>query len=268
MANDPLEVAVRLARQAGEIIRTASTDARVAERKSPINLVTDTDRAAERLVVAGLREAFPSHAIVAEESATGRRPDGSAWYVDPLDGTTNFVHGLPHCAVSIALLTTDGPAVAAVYDPFKDELFAAERGAGATLNSDRLAVSDEADLGASLLVTGFPYDRRTYSSFYLGYFERFMHAALDVRRFGAAALDLCYVAAGRFDGFWEWKLHPWDTAAGWLIVEEAGGRVTDFDGRRYDPWGVRVLATNGRIHEQALAVLRTLPDHPDDSPAE
>jgi myo-inositol-1(or 4)-monophosphatase len=266
MSASEIDLAISAAREAGALIRDALDQAKNVERKSPINLVTETDRAAETIILGILRAAFPADAIVAEESAGGDRPSGRAWVVDPLDGTTNFVHGLPHCAVSIGLLDDSGPLAAVVYDPCKDELFSAERGSGAWADGKRLSVSAEPQLSESLLVTGFPYDRRTYSAFYLSYFERFLHAARDLRRFGAAALDLCYVAAGRFDGFFEWKLHPWDTAAGWLIVEEAGGRVTNFAGEAYDPWGVRVLATNGHIHDQAVAEFAGLPEHPDDSP--
>jgi myo-inositol-1(or 4)-monophosphatase len=268
MSKSEIDTAVSLAREAGALIRDALERSKTIERKSPINLVTETDRAAEEIIVAGLHDAFPADTIIAEESGGGERPDGRAWVVDPLDGTTNFVHKLPHCAVSIGLLDADGPLAAVVYDPCKDELFSAESGAGAWFNGARMAVSNEPDLSEALLVTGFPYDRRVYSQFYLSYFEHFLHASLDLRRFGAAALDLCYVAAGRFDGFFEWKLHPWDTAAGWLIVEEAGGRVSDFRGAAYDPWGVRILATNGRIHDQAVAEFATLPEHPDDSPVD
>ena len=266
MPTSTLDTALSLAREAGALIRDVLEESKEIERKSPINLVTETDRAAEKIIVAGLRDAFPDDAIVAEESGGGDRPRGRTWVVDPLDGTTNFVHRLPHCAVSIGLLDTQGPLAAVVYDPCKDEMFSSERGAGSWCNGKRLGVSAETELSESLLVTGFPYDRREYSAFYLSYFEHFLHASRDLRRFGAAALDLCYVAAGRFDGFFEWKLHPWDTAAGWLIVEEAGGRVSDFAGAAYDPWGVRVLATNGHIHEQAIAEFASLPDHPDDSP--
>ncbi len=268
MSTSEIETATTAAREAGALIRDALDRAKSIERKSPINLVTETDLAAERVILSILRGAFPGDSFVAEESHSGERPSGRAWVIDPLDGTTNFVHGLPHCAVSIALIDDSGALAAVVYDACKDELFSAERGSGAWANSSRLSVSTETQLSESLLVTGFPYDRRLYSSFYLSYFEHFLHKARDLRRFGAAALDLCYVAAGRFDGFFEWKLHPWDTAAGWLVVEEAGGRVTDFAGERYDPWRVRVLATNGLIHEQAVRELSTLTTHPDDSPAD
>lgn len=260
-----LEVARALAHEAGALIREALGHAHTIDRKSPVNLVTEVDRAAERIIVEGLSRAFPDDTIVAEESADGSRPaatngeQGSCWYVDPLDGTTNFVHGLPHCSVSIGLQRKGRMQAAVVFDPFRDETFEAERGRGARLGKRRLQVSPTAILGDSLLVTGFPYDRRDHLDFYLSYLAAFIAQARDIRRYGSAALDLCYVAAGRFDGFWEWKLQPWDTAAGILIVEEAGGRVTDFDDGSYDPWGDRILATNGAIHDAAVRVLAGLP---------
>jgi len=265
MADDPIDVAAALARNAGELIRDASGRHRTVERKSAVDLVTEIDRAAEEIIVSGLRSAFPDHDIVAEESspkpARGSRP---CWYVDPLDGTTNFVHGLPHCAVSLAMASPGGEiSVAVVFDPFKGELFTATRGGGARLNDAVIRVSAASNLDEALFVTGFPYDRRQYATFYISYFETFLRRCRDVRRFGSASLDLCYVANGRFDGFWEWRLKPWDTAAGWLIVEEAGGRVTDFDGSAYDPWLPRILATNGAVHAEAISVLAELPSNPD-----
>ena len=255
-------LAAELARKAGALIADGLGGERTVGYKSDVDLVTDIDLAAQTLIVDGIREAFPDDAIVAEEDESGpdasRARKGSCWYIDPLDGTTNFVHGLPHVAVSIAYLEEGLPRAAAVFDPCKDELFLAQHGTGAFLNGRRLAVSTTDALDRALLVTGFPYDRRQWVDVYLSYFRSFLCAAQDVRRLGSASLDLCYVAAGRFDGFWEWKLKPWDTAAGWLVVEESGGRVSDFDGRSYDPWLPRILATNGRIHERALEVLAEL----------
>jgi myo-inositol-1(or 4)-monophosphatase len=264
---DRAQLAVQLALEAGAFIREAMGAGRNVEHKSAVDLVTDVDRGSEALVIAGIRAAFPSDTIVAEEDSAGRggvrpsAPKGLSWCIDPLDGTTNFVHGLPHFAVSIAVLDDGAPRAAAVYDPCKDELFRAERGGGAFAGnaSDRaarrLSVSAVPALDEALLVTGFPYDRREHADVYLRYFRDFMCSARDLRRYGSASLDLCYVAAGRFDGFFEWKLHPWDTAAGWLVVEEAGGRVTDFGGGGYDAWLPRILATNGTIHDEALALL-------------
>lgn len=261
-APTPLETAEALAREAGKLIAAALGSAEQVDRKSPINLVTEVDRNAEELIVAGLTDAFPDHAIVAEESSPDRPPEGPCWYIDPIDGTTNFVHGLPHCAVSIGFADGGRMQAAVVHDPCKDETFTAERGKGAHLNGSPIRVSSCETLGDSLVVTGFPYDRREHAGFYMAYFEKFLVSCRDLRRYGSASLDLCYVAAGRFDGFWEWELAPWDTAAGWLVVEEAGGAVSDFDGSGYDPWLPRVLATNGRIQEEMLSVMRTLPSEP------
>lgn len=245
------------------MIREAVGVRRTVEHKGAVDLVTDVDRRAQAIVVDGIRAAFPGDAIVAEEDDTHEPSQGPCWYIDPLDGTTNFVHALPHFAVSIAFFDGGRPEAAAVYDPCKDELFRAERGRGAFAGRGsegpeggvRLSVSAVEHLDRALLVTGFPYDRREHAPMYLEYFREFLCCSQDVRRYGSASLDLCYVAAGRFDGFWEWKLHPWDTAAGWLVVAEAGGRVTDFDGSDYDPWLPRILATNRAIHDEALAVL-------------
>jgi myo-inositol-1(or 4)-monophosphatase len=265
---DRSRLACELAKEAGTLIREAMGRRPGVEFKSAVDVVTDTDRRAQARIVDGIRRAFPDDTIVAEEhdgtsvqSRDGTSARGHHWYVDPLDGTVNFVHGLPQFAVSIGVFDGGIAEAAAVYDPAKGELFHAARGRGAFLGDERLSVSDVPVLDRALLVTGFPYDRREHADLYLEYFRKFMTTAQDVRRFGSASLDLCYVAAGRFDGFWEWKLHPWDTAAGWLVVEEAGGRVTDFDGSPYDPWLPRILATNGRIHDEAVAAMAALGRH-------
>jgi myo-inositol-1(or 4)-monophosphatase len=252
---DRSRLACDLAKEAGALIRDAMGRRRDVEFKSAVDVVTDTDRRAQALIVEGIRRAFPDDAIVAEENdgISVQTRDGAAavdgyqWFVDPLDGTVNFVHGLPQFAVSIGVFAGGVAEAAAVYDPAKDEMFRAERGGGAFLGDERLAVSDVPVLDRALLVTGFPYDRREHADLYLEYFRKFMLVAQDVRRFGSASLD--------------WKLHPWDTAAGWLVLEEAGGRVTDFDGSAYDPWLPRILATNGRIHDEAVATMATLGRH-------
>ncbi len=258
---EELRIAEDLARTAGTTIASALGSQIEISRKSAVDLVTEIDRKAEAQIVDGLERAFPGVAIVAEERYDGSRPSGAAWLVDPLDGTVNFVHGLAHCSVSIALLDASGPLVAVVHDPCKSETFCASRGGGANLNGHPIRASQESLLADALLVTGFPYDRKARLDFYLAYFRAFIARARDLRRLGSAALDLCYVAAGRFDGFWEWGLHPWDTAAGWLVLTEAGGLVSDFDGSDFDPWLPRILATNGRIHDEALAVLAELAPH-------
>jgi len=254
-------VALHAARKAGALLRDRIRGAKRVEYKSgAVDLVTDTDRDAEALVVAQLRAAFPDHTIVAEEATCGTtlaRPTAEqyAWYLDPLDGTTNFAHAFPHFCVSLALARGTEPLLGIVYDPMRDELFAARRGGGATLNGAPIGVSGVDDLERALLATGFPYDRRAHTDFYLSFVADFMQRAQGIRRGGSAALDLCYIACGRFDGFWEWKLRPWDTAAGTLIVREAGGGVSDFRGGAFDLFGEQALASNGHLHAALIEVL-------------
>jgi myo-inositol-1(or 4)-monophosphatase len=249
-------VAAEAALKAGAIQKERYGRPLEVQHKGEIDLVTDVDRACEDAVVALLRARFPEHDIVTEETHLERTGSPHVWFVDPLDGTTNYAHGYPFFCASVAL-ARDGELVAgAVYDALKDELFTAERGGGAHCNGRPLRVSGASELLRSLLVTGFPYDLRDDLEGKLRLFNRFMGHARAIRRDGAAALDLCYLAAGRIDGFWEEKLQPWDTAAGALLVEEAGGRVSRFDGSALGLRADEVLATNGRLHEAMLAVLR------------
>jgi myo-inositol-1(or 4)-monophosphatase len=263
MVIDDIESVARdVVTEAGERVRSAAQHAKHIHYKGAVDLVTETDREVEALVVGRLRQSFPDHVIMGEEASEGTspqrpRPTEYAWYLDPLDGTTNFAHGFPHFAVSLALARGSDLLLGMVHDPMRGETFSARRGGGAALNGRAIRVSTRDDLGHSLLATGFPYDRREHTDFYVGFFADFLHQARDVRRAGAAALDLCYVACGRFDGFWEWKLRPWDTAAGALIVREAGGTVTAFLGETFDPFGEQTLASNGRIHAAMVRVLRT-----------
>jgi myo-inositol-1(or 4)-monophosphatase len=243
------------ARRAGALIRARYGERQQVSFKSEVDLVTTVDREAERLILDTLLGAFPDHGMVAEESTARPGRDGHQWYVDPLDGTTNFAHGYPHFAVSIALARKDEFVLGLVYDPLREETFTAVRGGGARLNGAPIGVSDTAVLERALVATGFPYDRRQRGRFYLGYWEAVMTRAQDVRRGGSAALDLCYVACGRVDAFWEWKLHPWDTAAGRLIVEEAGGRVTDFSARPHRLAGDETAASNGHLHDDLIRAL-------------
>ena len=228
----------------------------VVEHKGAIDLVTEVDRSCERAILEILRERFPDHDVVTEESDIARTGSRHVWFVDPLDGTTNFAHAYPFFCSSVAL-TVDGEVVAgAVYDCLKNELFSAERGGGAHLNGRRLKVKERGELLTSLLVTGFPYDLRDDLVAKLRVFTRFMGEARAIRRDGAAALDLAYLAAGRVDGFWEELLQPWDLMAGKLMVEEAGGVVTRFDG---SPIGLRadeIVAANPALHRRMLDVLR------------
>ena len=255
-----LQRALEIAAEAAAAVRAAASRPRRIEHKGAIDLVTETDRAVEALITARLTAAFPDHVLVAEEASAARGPvrppaDRYAWYVDPLDGTTNFAHGHPHFAVSLALARGAELLLAVVVDVMRDETFAARRGGGATCNGQPLRVSTVATLDAALLGTGTPYDRRERAAYYLGVIGDFMLRCHGIRRAGSAALDLCWVAAGRLDGYWEWKLGPWDVAAGALIVREAGGRVTDFAGAAHDLFGTETLASNASIHAEMSAVL-------------
>jgi myo-inositol-1(or 4)-monophosphatase len=260
-AMDDIERVARAAvAEAGERLRAAWQGAKEIEHKGTLDLVTATDREVEALVANRLRQAFPSHVIIAEEASAASGPqrpraDAPAWYLDPLDGTTNFAHAYPQFAVSLALARGTEIDLGIVYDPMRDETFFARRGRGATLNGIPIQVSAVETLADALLGTGFPYDRRDHIDFYLGFLRQMMLRAQGVRRAGAAALDLCWVACGRFDGFWEWKLSPWDTAAGCLIVREAGGIVTDFRAGPFDLFGQQTLASNGKIHARMVEVL-------------
>jgi len=222
-----------------------------------MNLTTDIDTRAEDLIVKKIRKLFPDHGLLCEESGKVASKSGAfKWLIDPIDGTTNFSHGFPFFCVSIALLYNDESIAGAVYDPCKDELFSASKGKGAFLNRKRIRASSVKDLKRSLLVTGFPYRFGKDMKRNLDNFKRLMLSSQAVRRVGSAALDLCYVAMGRFDAFWEIDLHPWDTAAGDIIVREAGGKITTFCGERFDPYQKEVVASNSIIHKQMLKVLR------------
>jgi myo-inositol-1(or 4)-monophosphatase len=245
-----LGTAVEIARAAGRIL--LDYQGRVAiEYKGSADLVTAADRASEEFISGELKRRFPEHRLVAEEGA--RRGGGSEylWYVDPLDGTTNFAHGLPFFAVSMGLEYRGEIVAGAVFNPRLEEMFTAERGGGAQLNGERLHVSATPNLDQSLLATGFPaHSRRKNPNVHL--YHAITLRSHGVRRYGSAALDLCYVAAGRFDGFWEFGLNPWDTAAGALILTEAGGRITDIVGGQYRVTGPEVVGTNGLIHDEVI----------------
>jgi len=227
------------------------------DKKSAIDLVTNVDVAVESMFRELIASRFPDHQVLGEElGGTGATPSGPCWVFDPIDGTTNYAHGLPIFCASLAFEIDGAADVAAVYDPNRRELFTAERGGGAFLNGAPVRVSTVRQLLDALLVTGFPYDVHGRVDEIVGLFGAFVGHAQAVRRLGSAALDLCYVAAGRLDGFWESDLKPWDVAAGALIVSEAGGRVTDMNGSSFSSRGRRVLATNGLIHDAMLDVIR------------
>jgi myo-inositol-1(or 4)-monophosphatase len=225
------------------------------ENKGELDLVTEVDRACEAAILSRLRRSFPTHDFVAEESAPSLSGSEYVWYIDPLDGTTNYAHRYPFFCTSIALTRNQAVIASAVYDPVKDELFTAARGRGATCNGLPLEVSPSRDLMRSVFVTGFPYDLRDDVPHTLRLFEKFLHHARALRRDGAAALDLAYLAAGRIDGYFEERLKPWDVLAGALLVEEAGGRVSRFDGSPIGVSADEVVASNGIVHEAMLRVL-------------
>ncbi|HKA25585.1 MAG TPA: inositol monophosphatase family protein [Candidatus Eisenbacteria bacterium] len=262
--------AEELARGAGAVLLEHASRSFEIDYKSVQDLVTSADRASEAYLVAEIERRYPGHAIVAEEGSGRDRTARYRWLVDPLDGTTNFAHGYPFYAVSVAVEEADagresarGPRGAimagAVYDPQRDECFSAARGQGASLNGRAIHVSAVSRLERGLLATGFPYDFRERPRESLDAFEAFLHEAQAVRRDGSAALNLCYLACGRFDGFWELKLHPWDTAAAWRIVEEAGGRLSDYAGGPFDPFGIECAGSNRLLHDAVLAVLARFP---------
>ncbi len=256
MTQDYLEAAVEIAQEAGKILmEELSRPLDIRYKGDEVDLVTQADKRSEQAIVARLTKYFPDHAIAAEEgtgheSASGL---GFRWHVDPLDGTTNFAHGYPCFCVSIALAQRDTMLTAAVFNPFYNELYTAARGEGATFNGKKIAVSKNATLSTSLLCTGFPVRNRKLSP-NLQYYGEFTQRSHGVRRDGSAALDLACVASGRFDGFWEFGLNKWDTAAGVLLIEEAGGKVSDFEGKPYQLGGPVILATNGLIHAEARMV--------------
>lgn len=249
-----VDIARRAAQLAGGIIRNSG--GHTVTHKGAVDLVTEVDLACERAIVELLGRETPAIAVVGEEGADGDAPlPADCWIVDPLDGTTNFVHGYPSYGVSVALQLEGRVQAACVYDAVRDQTFCARRGHGADRDGQPLRVSTTPSLDTSLLGSGFPYDRRERAAFYLAYFQAFMERCQGVRRAGAAAIDLAWVAEGRLDGFWEFNLQPWDIAAGALLVEEAGGRVTGMDDRPIDLRGARILASNGLVHDAMLEVI-------------
>jgi len=248
-------IAIQAAHEGGRVLLQKFGTALEVRHKGEVDLVTEADRAAEEAIVAVIRGTSPRHDILAEEADHGRCASSHRWIIDPLDGTTNYAHGFPWFAVSIALEVEGEVRLGVVYNPFHRELFWAEKGEGAYLNDIQLRVSPTPRLDQSLVATGFPYDRKTSRVNNYDHFVSFQQSAQACRRAGAASLDLAYAAAGRLDGYWEMKLKPWDVAAGQLLVHEAGGRVSDFDGARFDIYGAECLASNGRIHAEMLTVL-------------
>jgi len=258
--DDCIKLGMDVAQAAGRLLLERFHTNFAVSHKGTVNLVTDVDLAAEELIVSRIRKAFPTHAILAEERHSDVRDGDIHWVIDPLDGTTNYAHGYPVFSVSIGLEVAGELEWGAVFDPVRNELYTARRGHGACCNDTALSVSRVRSLGASLLATGFPYDIRTSDQNNLNNFCAFALRSQGVRRGGSAALDFCHVAGGRLDGFWELKLNPWDCAAGYLIVREAGGTVTSFGGRHGSIYDREVVASNGLIHQQILEVLGTVRD--------
>jgi myo-inositol-1(or 4)-monophosphatase len=240
---------------AAEITRFFNKDFTVSNKEGVNNLVTEADHAAEKAIIAVIKNHFPEHQILAEETGEIIQDSNYKWIIDPIDGTVNFAHGIPLNCVSIGIEKDNNIVLAAVYNPHMNEFFFAEKGQGAFLNDKPIQVSAQTAAVNACLVTGFPYTYINMPNGPLEIFDRFIRKGVPVRRLGSAAIDLCWVAAGRFDGFYEHKLEPWDSAAGYLIVEEAGGKVTDFDGNLFSVYQHRILATNGKIHEEMLQVI-------------
>jgi myo-inositol-1(or 4)-monophosphatase len=253
-----LNFAIQVARDAGNLLVQRLGAAQITN-KGDIDLVTEADIAAEELIIDRIRSHYPLHGILAEESGETIQEGSSRsewkWIIDPLDGTTNYAHGYPCFCVSIGVEHAGALEIGVVYDPMRNEMFAAERGQGATLNERRIRVSKVEELNSAMMCTGFPYDVRTRPDFARDFTNFTLHAQA-VRRDGSAALDLAYVACGRFDGFWEDGLNTWDIAAGALLVSEAGGRITNFENEPLDIYTKKVVASNGRVHDAMLRLLR------------
>lgn len=227
-------------------------DYKISNKEGINNLVTEADHAADAAIISTIKERFPDHFILSEEAGEIKMDSDYKWIIDPIDGTINFANGIPICCVSIGLEHAGKMILGAVFNPFINEFYFAEKGEGALLNDKKISVSKKTEVIKSCLVTGFPYTYLDMENGPLQIFEKFIRRGIPVRRLGSAAMDLCWVAAGRFDGFYEHNLNAWDTAAGFLLVEEAGGTVTDFYGNYYSPYQKQLLATNGKIHEEML----------------
>jgi myo-inositol-1(or 4)-monophosphatase len=250
------KIAIQTALQSREILQKYQGKVKKIGYKGVVNLVTEADRISEDAIIKIIRKNFPEHNILTEESKGYEKESEYKWIIDPLDGTTNYAHGFPVYCVSIALEKEAEVILGVVYNPVLEELFVAEKNKGAFLNGERIYVSKTKELSRSLLATGFPYDIRESKVNNLDHFKNFALRAQAIRRAGSAALDLCYLAKGIFDGFWELKLSPWDTAAGILMVKEAGGKVTNFLGKKFSIYEKDILASNGKIHNQMIQVLK------------
>jgi myo-inositol-1(or 4)-monophosphatase len=245
-----------IAREAGLVLMDGYGNVRQIQQKGVIDLVTEFDKRSEEVIISSIEKEFPAHAILAEESGRNRTISEFQWVIDPLDGTTNFAHGIPIFSVSIGLLKNNAPILGVVYDPFRHEMFSAELGSGAFLNQRRISVSSQTDLGQAVVSTGFPYDLRTNPRNNLVQFSQFQLRTQAVRHLGSAALDCAWTAMGRLDGYWEFGVKPWDVGAGALLVREAGGRVTSVDEADDFLSSDSILVSNSLLHGQMLHVLR------------
>jgi myo-inositol-1(or 4)-monophosphatase len=251
-----LKEAKEVALKAGQMLKENINTSAEIFFKGAVNLVTDLDNRSQRMIFDHLSSRFPDHDFMGEEGLRKDRGAELRWIIDPLDGTTNYAHGFPIYTISIAFEAKGEVVLGLVYDPMREEMFSALKCQGAFLNGKSIHVSSVQDLDKSLVATGFPYDLRESEVNNIDHFNNFLLCVQAIRRCGSAAMDLCYVACGRFDGFWELKLSPWDMAAGALIVQEAGGRISDFNNRPFSLFGSELLATNGLIHDQMLEVLQ------------
>ena len=229
---------------------------KISNKEGINNLVTEADHASEKAIINVIQKAYPDHFILSEETGEIKSNSEYKWVIDPIDGTVNFANGIPICCVSIAVEKEGEIILGTVYNPLMNEMYMAEKGKGAMLNDKKISVSNKENVSNSCLVTGFPYSYLDSPNGPLQVFEKLIRKGIPVRRLGSAALDLCWVAAGRFDGFYEHSLQAWDSAAGFLIVEKAGGTVTDFSGNLYSPYQTHILATNGRIHQEMLDLVK------------
>ena len=239
-----------------ELKKYYNGDFKISHKEGINNLVTEADHASEAAILSVIKHRFPDHHVLAEEAGEIIQDSNYKWIIDPIDGTINFAHGIPLCCVVVALEKDGEIIMSAVYAPILNEMYFAEKGIGATMNDKKISVSNETSVLKSCLVTGFPYTYINSANGPLEVFGRLVRKGIPVRRLGSAAIDLCWVASGKFDGFYEHKLEAWDSAAGYLIVEEAGGRVTDFKGNKFSPYQPHILATNGKIHEEMLVVIK------------
>lgn len=241
---------------AEELKKYYNGDFNISHKEGVNNLVTEADHASEAAILNIIKTRFPEHQVLAEETGEIIQDSNYKWIIDPIDGTINFAHGIPLCCVVIAIEKDGEIIMSAVYAPLLNEMYFSEKGMGATMNDKKISVSNETSVLKSCLVTGFPYTYINNANGPLEVFGRLVRKGIPVRRLGSAAIDLCWVASGKFDGFYEHKLEAWDSAAGYLIVEEAGGRVTDFKGNKFSPYQPHIVATNGKIHEELLLVIK------------